>query len=134
MLIAGTDYTVSYSNNMEVGSAKAVITGKGNYTGSVTKTFEIIKANTGAENISKKRIRFKTAVTSIFGYAQGKEIKPEIVVESGLDELQENVDYTVSYSNNINVGTATITVTGIGEIYRNTYKRFYDQTNYALFP
>lgn len=115
VLIAGTDYTVSYSNNMEVGSAKAVITGKGNYTGSVTKTFEIIKANTGAENISKKRIRFKTAVTSIFGYAQGKEIKPEIVVESGLDELQENVDYTVSYSNNINVGTATITVTGIGK-------------------
>lgn len=115
VLIAGTDYTVSYSNNMEVGSAKAVITGKGNYTGSVTKTFEIIKANTGAENISKKRIRFKTAVTSIFGYAQGKEIKPEIVVESGLDELQENVDYTVSYSNNINVGTATITVIGIGK-------------------
>ena len=115
VLIAGTDYTVSYSNNMEVGSAKAVITGKGNYTGSVTKTFEIIKANTGAENISKKRIRFKTAATSILGYAQGKEIKPEIVVESGLDELQENVDYTVSYSNNINVGTATITVTGIGK-------------------
>lgn len=115
VLIAGTDYTVSYSDNIKAGTAKAVITGKGNYTGSVTKTFEIIKANTGAENISKKRIRFKTAVTSIFGYAQGKEIKPEIVVESGLDELQENVDYTVSYSNNINVGTATITVTGIGK-------------------
>ena len=54
VLIAGTDYTVSYSDNIKAGTAKAVITGKGNYTGSVTKTFEIIKANTGAENISKK--------------------------------------------------------------------------------
>lgn len=55
MLIAGTDYTVSYSNNMEVGSAKAVITGKGNYTGSVTKTFEIIKSKHWGRKYQQKK-------------------------------------------------------------------------------
>ncbi len=44
-LILNTDYTVSYSNNTKVGTAKATITGKGNYKGSVTKTFTITKAN-----------------------------------------------------------------------------------------
>lgn len=39
-----TDYTVSYSNNKNAGTGKAVITGKGNYTGSITKTFTIEKA------------------------------------------------------------------------------------------
>lgn len=37
----GTDYTLSYSNNVAVGYAKVTITGKGNYTGSVSKTFRI---------------------------------------------------------------------------------------------
>ncbi len=37
----GTDYTVSYKNNINAGTAKAIITGKGNYQGTVTKTFTI---------------------------------------------------------------------------------------------
>ena len=41
----GTDYTVTYSNNMNAGTAKVTITGKGDYTGSVTKEFTIEKRN-----------------------------------------------------------------------------------------
>ena len=40
----GTHYTVSYKNNTNAGTASAVITGKGNYTGSVIRTFTINKA------------------------------------------------------------------------------------------
>lgn len=40
-LCEGTDYTVSYANNVEKGYATVTYTGKGNYTGSVTKTFKI---------------------------------------------------------------------------------------------
>ncbi len=43
-LTLNTDYTVSYSNNVNIGTAKAVVTGKGNYTGSKTVNFTIIKA------------------------------------------------------------------------------------------
>ncbi len=41
VLKSGTDYTVSYSDNISAGTAKVIITGKGNYTGSITKTFSI---------------------------------------------------------------------------------------------
>jgi hypothetical protein len=41
-LKSGTDYTVAYSNNKAIGKATVKITGKGNYTGTVTKTFNIV--------------------------------------------------------------------------------------------
>ena len=44
----------------------------------------------------------------------GTEKKPEITVEAGGVTLVKDTDYTVSYKNNINVGTATVTVTGKG--------------------
>ncbi len=44
-LADGTDYTVSYRDNVKVGTATVIITGKGNYTGEITKTFRINKAN-----------------------------------------------------------------------------------------
>lgn len=43
-LVEGTDYELEYKNNTNAGTASVVITGKGNYTGSVTKTFTIKKA------------------------------------------------------------------------------------------
>lgn len=47
LLTAGTDYTVAYQNNKNAGMARAIITGKGNYKGTVTKTFTIaVKKNT----------------------------------------------------------------------------------------
>lgn len=44
-LVEGVDYTVTYTNNKKVGKkAKVTITGMGGYTGKITKTFEIKKA------------------------------------------------------------------------------------------
>ncbi|WP_298947697.1 MBG domain-containing protein [uncultured Polaribacter sp.] len=40
--------------------------------------------------------------------------RPKLVVEDGSNTLKEGRDYTLSYSNNINVGTATVTLSGIG--------------------
>ena len=51
-LVMNTDYTVLYKNNKKVGNiAKVVIKGKGNYSGSVTKTFNIEQQSLRAENI-----------------------------------------------------------------------------------
>ncbi|MFD2531804.1 hypothetical protein ACFSVN_05040, partial [Gracilimonas halophila] len=41
-----TDYTVSYSNNTDVGTAGVTITGTGNYSGSLETSFEIIPIDT----------------------------------------------------------------------------------------
>ena len=42
--LTASDFTVSYSNHKDAGTASVTITGKGNYTGSVTRTFTIGKA------------------------------------------------------------------------------------------
>ena len=45
----------------------------------------------------------------------GMEHKPTVIVTVGGKTLTEGTDYTVSYANNINAGTATVTVKGIGQ-------------------
>ncbi len=43
----------------------------------------------------------------------GDEQKPDVIIEKDSVVLKEDVDYTLTYSNNINVGTAVVTITGI---------------------
>lgn len=107
-MTADVDYTVVYENNVNVGVATITVTGKGNYTGEVVKTFNIIKKTiTDAEfviNIAADSYEFT-----------GSAIEPAISVlwaENGA--LTVDADYTVTYTDNLNVGTATITVTGAG--------------------
>ena len=45
LLTSGTDYTVTYANNKNAGTAKVMVTGLGKYIGTVTKTFTINKAS-----------------------------------------------------------------------------------------
>ena len=53
-LAAGKDYTVKYSNNKAMGKATVTITGKGNYTGTVKKTFKIVPASTTVKRLTNK--------------------------------------------------------------------------------
>ena len=57
------DYTVSYSSNVKVGTAKVTITGKGGYTGSRTVSFTIDKAadSRPVASIACKKILYKVA-------------------------------------------------------------------------
>ncbi len=52
-LVKGTDYTVEYKNNLEIGTASVVITGINNYCGSVSKEFSIVRPDTPATKIKK---------------------------------------------------------------------------------
>ena len=54
----------------------------------------------------------------------GGEQKPAVVVKDGDKTLVENTDYTLSYSNTTNAGTATVTITGIGK-YGGEVKKTY---------
>ncbi len=49
-LVKNTDYTVAYSNNINVGTAKVTIVGMGNYTGTVEKTFVILERSEEGSN------------------------------------------------------------------------------------
>ena len=109
----GTDYTVSYSNNTKVGTATVKITGKGNYTGSVSKTFKI-------------KNNFKKATISGISNKSytGKNITQSITVKYNGKTLKNGTDYTVSYSNNKNIGTATVKIAGKGSYTGTITKTF----------
>lgn len=70
-LKSGTDYTVSYKNNKNTGAATITIAGKGNYNGSVKKTFYIApKAPTSLKATAGKKstkVSYKKA-TGASGY------------------------------------------------------------------
>ncbi len=55
-LVLNTDYTVSYSNNTSVGTAKVTVTGKGNYTGEKTVNFTITKSGQNSSITCKKTL------------------------------------------------------------------------------
>lgn len=105
-LTVGKDYTVSGLTGTEPGSYPVTVTGTGNYTGKVTKSFTISKAQ-----ISSAAITYDAGP---YGYT-GKEWKPEVAVSFNDAALTADTDYTVSYENNINAGTAKIIITGIGD-------------------
>ena len=108
-----TDYTVSYSNNTKVGTAKVTITGKGNYTGSVSKTY-IIKNNFKKATVSGISTKAFT----------GKNITQSITVKYNGKTLKKGTDYTVSYSNNKSIGTATVKIAGKGSYTGTITKTF----------
>ena len=111
-LALNTDYTVSYSNNINVGTAKATVTGTGNYTGSKTAEFTITKAPEQPKKIDISKASITLSKTS-YTY-DGKAKTPSATVKLNGKMLALNTDYTVSYSNNTKVGTAKATMTGKG--------------------
>jgi len=110
-LVEDTDYELVFTDNTAVGTATATITGKGNFTGTVIKTFDVVSS---AKSISKCK------VTGLGTKAYtGKAIKPALTVKDGSKKLVAGVDYKVTYSNNTKCGTAKAKITGVS---KNGYK------------
>ncbi len=99
--VPASGYTVSYANNVNAGTATVTVKGKGNYAGTKSATFKI-----GAASISGISVVGSVTYT---GAAQ----RPGITVKSGSFTVPAS-GYSVSYANNVNAGTATVTVTGKG--------------------
>ena len=106
LLNQNTDYSVTYLNNTNVGRATVMVHAASDsyYIGTATGGFNISNVATGMQI---------TGYASSYTYT-GYAITPDVVVTMNDRVLTRGVDYYVSYSNNTNVGTATMTVTGIG--------------------
>lgn len=104
-LTAGTDYTVTYSDNINAGKATATITGKGNYEGEKKLTFDVTQRTVSDMTLTlpKKKPEYT-----------GSEIEVAPTLKFGDITLQKDTDYTVSYSDNVNAGSATVKLTGKG--------------------
>ena len=105
-LVEGTDYTVSYADNVDAGTAYAIISGLGNYAGTAQLAFEITQAVLSSQT-------FEAISSQTYAAA---EIEPSVTVCNATTgaALVEGDDYTLSYADNVDVGTAYVTVTGMG--------------------
>lgn len=99
-----TDYAVSYSDNQHAGTAKVTVTGKGNYSGIARGSFTISPASISEASISVAAQNYT-----------GSQLTPVPTVTLDGKSLESGTDFTTSYSNNVKVGTANITVTGKGD-------------------
>ena len=108
------DISVTYENNINVGTATIIYTGKNNYTGEIRKNFKITEAS-----ITDDMIENIPSVTY-----DTKPHTPEVTVMFNGSKLTD-ADYTVSYSEDcINAGTVTVTVTGKGNFTGTASKNF----------
>ena len=118
-LVSGTDYSVKYTNNINTGTAKVTVTGMGNYKDSVEKNFTIDQ-----KSLSNAEVNLSSS-SYVFN---GKAKKPTVTVTLGTKTLISGTDYSVKYTNNINAGTAKVTVTGTGNYKDSAY------INFAITP
>lgn len=118
-LTKDTDYTVTGLTGTEPGSYPVTVTGTGNYTGTVTKSFEIAKADISSATISD--------IDSHVGYT-GTAYEPEVTVTFNGTELALDTDYTVAYTNNVNAGEATVTITGTGTHFKGSVEKHFTIT------
>ena len=105
-LTEGTDFDLQYSDNINVGTATVIMTGKGNFTGERTYHFTIDPASIAGANV--------TGITAESVYTGDPITQDNMVVKMGETVLQAGTDYEVSYTQNIDVGTAGIVITGKG--------------------
>ena len=108
------DISVTYENNINVGTATIIYTGKNNYTGEIRKNFKITEASITDDMIANiPSVTYNTRAHT-----------PDVTVTFNGSTLKAGKDYDVAYTNNINAGTATVTVTGKGNFTGTDSKNF----------
>lgn len=105
-LTKDTDYTVSYDNNKACGTASVTVTGKGDFSGSVTDTFTIESHSLEAADI---------VVADIPNQAYtGSPVVPELTITCGEYQLVKGIDYTLTCEANTEIGKAAVIIEGVG--------------------
>lgn len=105
-LVKDKDYTLSYEDNVNAGKAKINVSFIGNYSGTASTTFDIIADVLNQEKVSISEIAKQTYT--------GKEITPAPTIKYGDVTLVKDKDYTLTYADNVNVGTAKVSIAFIG--------------------
>lgn len=110
-LIEGTDYKIEYSDNVNPGIAKAKVVGIGRFAGhELNFTFRI-----RSKKFSSKKYENETSLGTVKWTGKAVIVDPgEMIDETDGHVLTEGTDYRITYSNNINVGKATVRITGLG--------------------
>lgn len=124
-LVKDTDYTLTYANNINMGTDTASVTitanANTNYTGSKTIYFSI-KMNSTEEFIITITDAEGNAISGDTYYYDGNAKTPNVTVVQGSRTLRFGTDYEVSYENNVEAGEAKVKITLIG-FYTGEFER-----------
>ena len=120
-LARGRDYRLSYVGNVQVGTARIVVTGLGRFKGTRTLSFKI---RYDFSSHGKVSLAWKAYLYT------GKKVKPSVTVKYGSKRLDARY-YIVSYSHNRAKGTATVTVKGRRGYKGSVSKKFIISSNLA---
>lgn len=114
----GTDYTVSYKGNTNNGTATMTITGKGNYSGSVKKTFKINKRSMNNCTVDASKVYY-TKQSSVYN-----NLVKVYTNNSKKKQLTLNKDYTIKWDckGAPAVGKHTVTLTAKNKNLKGSYK------------
>lgn len=121
-------YSLQYRNNTQAGTAEIIIKGLSSndslkFTGTKTVKFKINGEKLKANNISFSQQSYVYS---------GEEIEPNVIVRNASGQIiQEDEAYTVKYSQNVDKGKGTVTVTGINA-YTGSVKKTFNITSYSI--
>lgn len=117
VLVQNTDYVVTVLPHYtpgNVGIYEYHVIGINKYTGATMDTFSIVAASIS-----------NTSITNIADQSYtGSEVTPKPTITFNGNTLVEGVDYSLSYVNNVNKGTATIIIYGMGNFNSSITKTF----------
>lgn len=112
----GTDYTVAYQDNINIGQGIVIVEGIGSYKGTKTLKFNIVPKNINASNV-----KISDVGTQIY---TGKVMKPSIKLTHDDKVLELGKDYMLTYKKNESMGRATVIIEGIGNYKSKKTKTF----------
>ena len=113
------DFTVAYKDNIDAGTATLIVTGIGSYEGELTAKFQI-----GTVDITSDVVTKDYSNVSVQYEYKKMEIQPIVKMKQGDYNLSSMKDFEVEYVNNMNPGTAKITLRGIGNYTGTITKEF----------
>lgn len=137
LLVQGIDYTVTYKDNKDVGTATIIVKGKGNYAvakgkgNEATETFEIVAAEDAETDLANiKGAKISNKLDDVYYNKEphnpptitlSVKNKPDVTYSyngtTGKYERadHEAMDVNIAVSNNVNKGTATVLVSGVDD-------------------
>ena len=115
VLKEGTDYKIVYSDNVDAGTAKAEVIGSGYYEGSSLTFYYTIEKQHGWNGFYSKGHKDGESLGTFKWTGNTVLIDPDMRCSHCDKELQENVDYKIEYSNNIDPGVASMKIIGMGD-------------------
>ena len=110
-----TDYKIVYSDNVDAGTAKAEVIGLGYYEGSSLTFYYTIEKQHGWNGFYSKGYKDGESLGTFKWTGNTVLIDPDMRCSHCDKELQENVDYKVEYTNNIDPGVASMKIIGMGD-------------------